>query len=105
MHVTVDLADQPPGVTLVEADDCRQFDVVVRGAGTSSDLDRVLTRASVGHMEGDEALVTVAAVRRLASGSVGEQWEADFVSMLEFARGRSWLTDDGLAIRAHVEWQ
>jgi hypothetical protein len=105
MHVTVDLAHQPPEVTLVEPDDCRRFDVVVRGAGTAADLDRVLTGASVGHMEGDEALVTVAAVRRLASESVGEQWEADFTSMLEFARGRSWLTDDGLAIRAHVQWQ
>jgi hypothetical protein len=41
----------------------------------------------------------------LASGSVGDGWEKDFESMLDYARGRGWLTDDAHAIRAHVVWQ
>ena len=64
----------------------------------------MLIGAGVGRSEGDEVLMDVDAVRRLASGA-GPSWEADFAAMLEFARGKSWLTDDGQAIRAHVEWR
>jgi len=105
VHVTVDLGSEPPGVTLVEPGDCTRFDVIVQGRGDAEDLHRVLTGASVGRTDGDEVLVTAAAVRRLASGSVGDRWEADFSAMLDYARGRGWLTDDGDAIRAHVEWR
>src|ERR1700691_4053439 len=105
MHVTVDLTSQPSAVTLVEPDDCARFDVVVHGPGDADDLDRALAASSAGRLEGPDALVAVAAVRRLAAGTVGEGWEAEFVGMLGYARGRGWLTDDEELIRAHVEWQ
>lgn len=105
MHVTVDLSAPAAEVALVEPDDCGRFDIVVRGAGDTETLDRALTAASVGRTDDDEVLVEVAAVRRLAAGAVGEGWEADFVAMLDYARGKGWLTDDGHAIRAHVEWR
>jgi len=104
VHVTVDLTAVPPAVALVEPDDCTRFDVVVHGPGTHGDLDRALVGAVVGRAEPPDALVTVAAVRRLASGSVGDGWEAAFLAMLDYARGRGWLTEDGAGIRAHVEW-
>jgi hypothetical protein len=103
VHVTVDLTSEPPGVTLVEPDDCSRFDVRVLGPGDTDDLDRALVGASVGRMGETGALVSVAAVRRLASGSVGDGWEDGFVTMLDYARSRGWLTDDGAAIEAHVE--
>ncbi len=105
MHVTVDLASTPPAVSLVEPDDCTRFDVVVSGTGDDDALDRVLVAASVGRTDGSEALVSVAAVRRMASGAVGASWEADFRAMLDYAQGRGWLTDDGEEIRAHVQWR
>jgi hypothetical protein len=105
VHVTVDLTPEPPSVTLVEPEDCARFDVVVFGDGTAADLDRALVGASLGRMVQDEALVTVTAVRRLASGSVGDGWGSHFTAMLEFARGRGWLTEGDEAIRAHVEWR
>ena len=49
-------------------------------------------------------LVAVDAVRRLAAGSVGATWEDDFAAMLDYARSKGWLSDDGASIRAHVEW-
>ncbi len=104
MHVTVHLADRPPAVTLEEPDDCTRFDVVVHGTGDDDALDRALAAASVGRMEAGDALVTVAAVRRLASGSVGDGWDEQFAAMLDYARGRGWLSDDGGVVRAHVEW-
>ena len=103
MHVTVDLATS--NVALTEPGDCQRFDVVVTGTADNDALDKVLIGAGVGRSEGDEVLMDVDAVRRLASGAVGPSWEADFAAMLEFARGKSWLTDDGQAIRAHVEWR
>jgi len=105
MHVNVDLAADPPTVTLLEPEDCARFDVMVRGARDAVALDRALTSADVGRTDGDEALITVAAVRRLASGAVGATWDGDFGAMLDFARSRGWITDDGHAIRAHVEWR
>jgi hypothetical protein len=105
MHVTVDLTAEPPALTLVEPDDCTSFDVTVSGTGDQSHLDRALVDAGVGRTDGTEALVTVAAVRRMASGSVGEGWEAHFEAMVDYARGRGWLTDDAQSIRAHVVWR
>jgi hypothetical protein len=105
VHVTVDLTSVPAHVWLAEPADCRSFDVVVQGPGHQQALDQALRGASVGRTEGEVAWVTVAAVRRLAAGSVGQGWEADLLAMLDFARGRGWLTDDGESIQAHVEWQ
>jgi hypothetical protein len=102
VHVTVDLTSPGSGVSLDEPNDCTLFDLVVQGDGDNGDVDRVLVADSVGRVEAGEALVTVEAVRRLASGSVGDTWETDLQAMLEFARGRGWLTEDGTAIRAHI---
>ncbi len=105
MHVTVDLGSAPPGVSLEEAADCTRFDVIVHGPGGGDDVGRALAAASVGRTDGHDALVDVDGVRRLAVGSVGPTWEADFLAMLDYARGRGWLTDEGKSIRAHVEWR
>jgi hypothetical protein len=104
MHVTVDLVSDPPAVTLLEPDDCTRFDVVVHGPGDADRLGRVLASDAIGRIEGDEALVSVVAIRKLASGSLSDKWESDFLAMLDYARDRGWLTDDDLDIRAHVEW-
>jgi hypothetical protein len=105
VHVTVDLASEPPSLALVEPDDCTSFDVTVTGTGDDTDLDRALVDAGVGRTDKDEALVTVAAVRRLAAGAVGEGWDGRFEAMVDYARGRGWLTDDAESIRAHIVWR
>jgi hypothetical protein len=105
VHVTVDLTSDPPAVALLAPDDCTRFDVVVSGKGEDKDLDRALVGASIGRTDQKEALVSVVAIRRLASGSVGDGWGEDFTAMLEYARGRGWLTGDDRSIRAHVVWQ
>ncbi|MGH9016876.1 MAG: hypothetical protein ACRDY1_03925 [Acidimicrobiales bacterium] len=104
VHVSVDLGLAPPAVTLAEAEDCGRFDVVVIGPGDHGDLARALTGAAVGTVEGDEVLVDVAAVERLARRSVGPGWDEEFAGMLDFARSKGWLTEEG-AIRAHIEWR
>jgi hypothetical protein len=105
MYVDVDLESDPGAVALAEPADCTRFHVAVRGAGDAGTLDRVLRSNAAGAVDGDgEAMVRVDAVRRLAAGAVGESWEADFTAMLAYARSKGWLSEDGEAIRAHVEW-
>jgi hypothetical protein len=105
MQVVVDMTGDPASVALEEPTDCGRFHVAVRGSGDAVGLEAALRNSGVGTLDGDgEALVDVAAVRRLAAGSVGETWESDFAAMLDYARSKGWLSEDGASIRAHVEW-
>jgi hypothetical protein len=99
--VDVDLQAEPVVVTLESPEDCAAFSVRARGDG--SGLGAALEAAGVGRMDGDESLVEVDAVRRLAAGRVGEGWDGDFAAMLEYAATKGWIADDGRSIRAHVE--
>jgi hypothetical protein len=99
--VDVDLQAEPPAVALEDPEDCTAFSVRARGDRTA--LGGALEAAGVGRMDGDEALVEVDAVRRLAAGRVGEAWEGDFAAMLDYAATKGWIADEGRSIRAHVE--
>jgi len=105
MYVHVDLGQDPPVVTLADAADCTRFHVAVAGPGDAAALDAALRADAAGELDGDgEALVRVDAVRRLAAGAVGESWGPDFAAMLDYARSKGWLSEDGSLIRAHVAW-
>jgi hypothetical protein len=105
MQVVVDMGAEPASVELAEPADCARFPVTVQGDADAAALDRALRSNEVGMVDGDgEAMVRVDAVRRLASGSVGATWDGDFATMLDYARSKGWLSDDGASIRAHVEW-
>jgi hypothetical protein len=106
VHVLVDLDVTPPSVGLADPADCARFDVQVHGgdAGDAVALDGALRAQGAGAAVGTaEADIAVAAVRRMATGAVGPSWEADFGAMLDYARTKGWLSDDGAMIRAHVE--
>ena len=105
MYVEVDLGEDPATVGLAEPGDCGRFHVAVRGAADAGLLDRALRSSATGNVDGDgEVVVRVDAVRRMATGAVGESWESDFGAMLDYAAAKGWLSDDRAAIRAHVEW-
>ena len=101
MVVDVDVSGERPAVELAHPEDCKAFSV--RVSGDRAGLDDALQRNGVGRMDGDEALVAVDAVRRLAAGRVGPGWEGDFAAMLEYAGTKGWIADEGRSIRAHVE--
>ena len=104
MRVVVDLNPTPAAVSLADPADCGRFHVEVHGEGGQSSLDAALRASDTGSAAGsDEADIRVDAVRRMASGSVGDAWEDDFAAMLDYARSKGWLSDDGSTIRAHVE--
>ena len=53
--------------------------------------------------DGAHVMIPVETLRRLAAGRVPEGWDADFEAMLEYARSKGWLNDEGDAVRAHLE--
>jgi hypothetical protein len=99
--IDVDVTAEPPVVALDDPEDCKAFAVRLRG--DRAGLDGALESAGVGRVDGDEALIGVDAVRRLAAGRVGSGWEGDFAAMLDYAEGKGWIADEGRSIRAHVE--
>jgi len=105
--VRIDLAPHPPVVSLEEPDDTGRFHVTVRGGARGVDEAIVfgaLVDAAAGRLDGDDAWITVDAVRRLAAGRVGPSWDDELSRMVEYARSKGWLDERTHAIRAHVEW-
>ncbi|HLX89933.1 MAG TPA: hypothetical protein VKR22_15920 [Acidimicrobiales bacterium] len=106
MFVLVDLEPDTSVVSLAEPDDCRRFHVEVEGQGHAPAVDDALQSTGTGWLDGDGgAFVRVDRVRDLAAGRVGDDWPIRFAGMLDFARDKGWLSDDGEAIRAHLEWR
>jgi hypothetical protein len=95
------VTSEPPAVALEQPEDCTAFSVRVRGDRAA--LPGALESTGVGRTDGDEALIGIDAVRRLAADQVGEAWEGDFAAMLDYAEAKGWIADDGRSIRAHVE--
>lgn len=104
MFVLVELADHPPVVSLQEPADTRRFHVVVTGGTDRALVFGALVDAAAGRLEGDEAWITVDALRRLAADQVRPGWDDDFAAMLDYARQKGWLDDTTHAIQAHIEW-
>ena len=104
MFVKVDLAPTPPTVTLEEPEDTKRFHVAVVGGKDWGLVFGALVDAAAGRLEGEDAFITVDAVRRLADGRVPDGWNEDVDAMIEYARSKGWFDDETHAIRAHVEW-
>ena len=104
MFVQVDLAVMPPVLSLEEPDDTKRFHVTVTGGDSYALLFGALVDGAAGRLEGEDAWITVDAVRRMARGRVGPSWDDELQAMLDFARSKGWLDEHGNAIRAHVEW-
>jgi hypothetical protein len=109
MYVQVDLAATPPAVTLEEPEDTKRFQVTVVGGDSVGLVFGALVDAAAGRLDGDDAQgpiawIAVDAVRRMARGRVGPEWDAELDGMLAYAKGKGWLDDNGNAIRAHLEF-
>lgn len=108
MQLVLELDDVT--VHLGAPDDTGRLSVVVSGPPGA-------TAASHGHRLGDvlvglrlgrpgpdgDALLNPEALRFLAAGQVGEDWEERFGAMAAYAASQGWVGDDG-ALQAHVVW-
>lgn len=104
MFVLVDLASYPPAVSLEEPGDTGRFQVTVRGGTDRALVFGALVDAAAGRLDGDDAWITVDAIRRLAAPQADPAWDDEFTAMLDYARGNGWLDEATHALQAHVEW-
>jgi hypothetical protein len=99
MIVVVDSGAADAKVRLEAPDEFRAFRVEV--VGETDGLDEVLRSAGVGRVEGEDALVEIDALRRLAAPAATLAWDSELTAMVDYARGKGWVQDG--AIQAHVE--
>jgi hypothetical protein len=93
------VADLPAdAVELAEPSDFTRFHVEIQGDG---DLAAVL--APFGRLDGEHAWIDVEALASLAGADADAQWRTGLDAMVGYARENGFLSDDGAAIRAHLE--
>jgi hypothetical protein len=95
--------DEVPEVDVVDVDDLKRLHVAV-GAVTDEEADQALRTAGLGRLDDGTAWLDVAALRAAAEPkATGADWAAQWDGMVEFARGKGWVGDDGTTLQAHVE--
>jgi hypothetical protein len=103
MIITVDLSGPEAVVGLDDPSDCKRFHLSAHGEKDDGRLAVALSESGAGRIDGEDALIEVDAIRRLAEGRVTPAWADDFDQMLSYAKTKGWLQGD--AIQAHVEWE
>lgn len=93
------------GVTVSEPDDFRRFHIATTVASAS--LPEVVQRSGFGTVEEDgTAVLDIDTVRNAGkSASENPEWDEGWSAMIEYARSKNWVTDDGRGVRAHVEYE
>ena len=97
-------ADETPEVRVVDVEDLTSLHLAL-GEVTDDEADEALRSAGLGRLQdADTGFLDVEALRAAAQEQAGgADWERDFDGMLEHARGKGWLTDDGADLEVHVE--
>ena len=92
------------GLSLDDAENFRSFKVVVEAAaGDREAISKAV--AGVLQFEGDEhAWVAISALENWPGHGEDAQFRASLQAMVVKARPFGWITEDGRAIRAHIDW-
>jgi hypothetical protein len=88
-------------VTLEAPDDCGRLHVEASGVDDAR-VGQALRDDAIGALERDHALLEPTALRRLAAGRVGDDWDDRFAAMVDYATGKGWVAPDG-RLQAHLE--
>lgn len=97
-------AGSAPEVRVSSVDDLKHLHLAV-GALTTEEADEALRAAGIGRLADDDtAFLDVAGLRAAAeSQASGTDWGQRYDEMVEYARGKGWVGDDGASLQAHVE--
>jgi hypothetical protein len=92
-------------VELAEPGDFTAFYAICPPGLETSELTEIARREELGDVlpGGDHLMVPLETVRRFSAGRVGENWVRDFNSMIAYAAGKGWLSEDATRVRAHVK--
>ena len=96
--------DEVPEVKVVDVDDLTRLHLAL-GAVTDEEADSALREAGLGRLQdADTGFLDVAALRAAAEPQAGaDDWAQQWDGMVEYARSKGWLTDDGASLQVHVE--
>ncbi|MFP5021855.1 hypothetical protein [Pseudonocardia phyllosphaerae] len=91
------------GCVVTDADTLTDLRVLSSITGASS-LDEVARAVGIGTAGEGHVFADVERLRALAKESATlEDWDEQFDGMIGYARARGWLSEDGRAVRAHVD--
>jgi hypothetical protein len=103
VRLVILVADLDAGaVALEEPAVCTAFHVAVVG-GPVDDPRLARLLEPYGRPDGEHAWIRVDAVVHLADAVADVAWHEGFGAMVDYARSKGFLSDDGTAIRAHLE--
>jgi 3-hydroxy-9,10-secoandrosta-1,3,5(10)-triene-9,17-dione monooxygenase reductase component len=90
---------------LAEPDDLSALSVCAHSTRVAwPELRDALHRAGAGSLVGEQAWLATEWVERSARQS-GANWSGGSPGILACAKAHNWLTNDGLAVRVHVDWE
>jgi hypothetical protein len=97
-------AGAAPEVRVSDVDDLAHLQLAV-GALTQEEADQALRGAGLGRLaDADTGFLDVAALKAAAEPqATAADWTVEFDGMVEHARGKGWVADDGASLQAHVE--
>jgi hypothetical protein len=97
-------AEERPEVRVVDTDDLSRLHLAL-GQVTDEEADEVLREAGLGRLQDDgTGVLDTAALRAAAEPDAdvadwGERWDR----MVEEARSRGWVSEDGATLQVHIE--
>ncbi len=97
-------ADERPEVRVVDTDDLTRLHLAL-GQVTDEEADQALRDAGLGRLEdADTGSLDTAALRAAAEPDADvADWAGRWDSMIDSARERGFVSDDGATLKVHVE--
>ena len=97
-------AEERPEVRVVDTDDLTRLHLAL-GQVTDEEADRALRDAGLGRLEdADTGTLDTAALRAAAEPDADVAgWAQRWDAMVDAARERGWVSDDGATLQVHVE--
>jgi hypothetical protein len=97
-------AEERPEVRIVDVDDLSRLHLAL-GEVTDDEADGALQGAGLGRLLDEGTGLLDTAALRAAAGALAHapDWGERFDAMVDDARERGWVSDDGATLRVHVE--
>jgi hypothetical protein len=97
-------AEERPEVRVVDTDDLSRLHLAL-GQVTDEEADEVLREAGLGRLQDDGIGVLDTAALRAAAEPDADvaDWAERWDRMVEEARSRGWVSEDGTTLQVHVE--
>ncbi|MEJ2889291.1 hypothetical protein [Actinomycetospora aeridis] len=88
---------------VAEPDDCTRLHVAT--SLPTDAVDDALRASGIGRGDAEGALLDLETLRsRARAGAQEPGWDEKWTTMIDYAGTKGWVTADGAAVRAHVEY-